>query len=112
MWSSWRLAYVQGGGGKKRPALIVQNDRDNSRLANTIVAMISGNIQRAGEATQLLVDPATAEGRSSGLHGPSVVNCVNLFTVVQTDVGRVIGRLSDALMAKVDQALRAALSLQ
>ena len=26
------------GGGKVRPALVVQNDRDNGRLMNTIIA--------------------------------------------------------------------------
>ena len=46
------IPYVEGRGGKKRPALIVQNDRDNRRLANTVVAMISGSIEHAGEATQ------------------------------------------------------------
>ena len=34
------------GGSKIRPALIVQNDLDNTRLPKTIVAMISGNIKR------------------------------------------------------------------
>ncbi len=82
------IPYVQGPGGKKRPALVVQNDRDNARLANTIVAMISGNIEHAAEATQLLVDPAAPEVRSSGLHGPSVVKCCNLFTIAQADIHR------------------------
>lgn len=35
--------YVDGRRGKNRPALIIQNDQDNQRLTNTIVAMISGN---------------------------------------------------------------------
>jgi mRNA interferase MazF len=104
--------YVGGGRGKNRPALIVQNDRDNVRLSNTVVAMISGNIQHAAEVTQLLVDPDSPDGSSSGLHGRSVVKCCNLFTVAQSDIQRVVGQLSDAMMAKVDGCLRAALALK
>ncbi len=53
------LPYVSGAGGKNRPALIIQGDRNNQRLQNTIVAMITGNIRMAAaEPTQLLIDPA------------------------------------------------------
>jgi mRNA interferase MazF len=106
------IPYVQGHGGKKRPALVVQNDRDNQRLANTIVAMISGNIEHASEATQLFVDPATSEGSSSGLHGPSVVKCCNLFTVAQADIHRVIGRISHTMISELDNCLKAALEIR
>ncbi len=39
--------FSRGGGAKVRPALVVQNDRDNSRLENTIVAQITSRIDRA-----------------------------------------------------------------
>ena len=106
------IPYVQGRGGKNRPALVVQNDRDNRRLTNTLVAMISGNIEHAGEATQLLIDPATPEGSSSGLHGPSVVKCCNMFNVAQADIQRIIGMLSEAMTAKLEECLKAALDLR
>lgn len=106
------IPYVERPGGKNRPALVVQNDRDNRRLANTIVAMISGNVEHVSEATQFLIDPATPDGGSSGLHGPSVVKCCNLFTVFQADIHRIIGRLSEATMAKLDECLKAALDLK
>ena len=32
-----------------RPALVVQNDRDNARMRNTIVAQVTSNLRRAGE---------------------------------------------------------------
>ncbi len=105
------IPYVERRGGKNRPALVVQNDRDNRRLANTVVAMISGNDEHAGEATQVLVDPATPEGSSSGLHGPSVVKCCNLFTVSQADIHRTIGRLSESAMTKLAECLKAALDI-
>ncbi len=103
--------YADGSRGKNRPSLVVQNDRNHARLANTIVAMISGNIRFAAEPTQLLVDPATPEGATSGLHGRSVVKCSNLSTIVQDDVLQVIGHLSDQLMRQVNQRLKAALEI-
>ena len=108
-----QFPYQDGTRGKNRPALVVQCDQNNRRLQNTVVAMITGNTQRAGtEPTQLLLDPSTPEGQSSGLHGPSGVKCENLFTVSQAHILRTIGRLSPALMAKVDACLKASLGLK
>jgi mRNA interferase MazF len=103
--------FADGKRGKNRPSVVVQNDRDNARLTNTVVAMISGNIKHSAEPTQILVDPTGEVGRSSGLHGPSVVKCCNLFTVRQQDVSRVIGHLSDELIHAVDGALKSALGI-
>jgi mRNA interferase MazF len=103
--------YVDGKHGKKRPALIVQNDRENRLLANTIVAMISGNIRHATEPSQVLVEPKQPVAISSGLHGPSVVKCCSLYTVRKQDVQRTIGHLSSELIAEVNTALKAALGV-
>ena len=73
-----KFPFVDGRRGKNRPAVIVQNDRENRKLANTIVAMISGNVRHAGEPTQVLVDPNSPDGRLSGLHGLSVIKCCSL----------------------------------
>jgi mRNA-degrading endonuclease toxin of MazEF toxin-antitoxin module len=107
-----QFPYQDGNRGKNRPALVVQCDRNNRRLQNTVVAMITGNIQRAEtESTQLLIEPTTSEGQSSGLHGPSAVKCENLFTIAQADILRTIGHLSPSVMAKVDASLKASLGL-
>jgi hypothetical protein len=46
-----------GGGAKTRPALVIQNDRDNRRLSNVIVAMSTRRTDRAGlVTTQLFLD--------------------------------------------------------
>jgi mRNA interferase MazF len=103
--------YSDGTRGKNRPALVIQNDRDNRRLANTIVAMISGNVAHADEPTQVFVDPKSDGGRLTGLHGPSVVKCCNLFTIRQRDVTKTIGSFSEPLLVEVNRALLAALSL-
>ena len=103
--------YADGRRGKNRPSIVIQNDRDNRRLANTVVAMVSGNIAYSSESSQVLVDPISQEGASSGLHGPSVVKCCNLYTVRQQDVLKTIGQLSPVMMDRINHALRAALAL-
>ena len=103
--------YADGSGSKVRPALIVQNDGDNQRLTNTIVALITKNVSRVHEPTQLLIDVSTPEGRPSGLNQTSAVTCGNLFTMAQTKVRRVIGSVSPATMTQIDACLRVALDL-
>jgi mRNA interferase MazF len=100
-----------GAGAKVRPALVVQNDSDNQRLTNTIVAMITGQTRRAPEPTQLLIDISNPDGSRSGLHKNSAVNCVNLFTLEQAKVRQTIGHLAPQLMQRVDDCLKAALGL-
>src|SRR5262245_66048687 len=94
--------YPGGTGSKVRPALVIQNDRNNARLVNTIVAQITGTTQRALESTQVLVEVGTPEGRQSGLRFDSVVNCVNLVTLHKDRVLRVIGSLPDAVLQRVN----------
>ena len=98
--------YTDGGGGKVRPALVVQADRNNQRLRNTVVAMITGNIRLAGrELTQFLID------KEAGVLGPSAVKCENLYTVAQSDILRTLGRLTPEQAVAVDSCLRYALGL-
>jgi mRNA-degrading endonuclease toxin of MazEF toxin-antitoxin module len=91
--------------------VIVQRDVENRRLANTILAMITGNLDDAGQPTTVLVDPQTVKGAGSGRIGPSLVKCYNLATIRQRRVLQIIGHLSDALMQQLNQALKAALEL-
>lgn len=106
------MPFSGGTGSKIRPALVVQNDRDNRRLTNTIVVMVTTQARRAGgEATQLLIELNTPEGQQSGLLRDSVVNCANVFTVDQRHLLRRLGSLPSVLMVKVNDCLRAALEL-
>jgi mRNA interferase MazF len=98
-------------GEKVRPALVVQSDAENQRLANVVLAMITGNLNDTGQPTTVLVDPKTANGAGSGLTASSLVKCYNLATIRKRRVLQVIGHLPDALMQQVNQALRAALEL-
>jgi len=100
-----------GGGSKARPAVIVQNDTDNVRMSNTIVAMFTSVTRRSGEPTQMLIEVSTPDGKLTGLHRDSVINCSNLLTLEQSSVISTIGRLSAALIARMDACLKAALEL-
>ncbi len=94
-----------------RPALVVQNDRDNARMGNTVVVQVTSNVRRAVEPTQILIDPLHPDWSLSGLHRPSVVNCSNIYTIEQADVAKTVGRLSPATMEQVADCLRIVLEL-
>ena len=96
-----RFPFSDGTGSKVRPAVVVQSDRNNGRLGNTIVAMITSTTGRAAERTQLLIDLTTPEGRRSGLLHTSVIKCENLFTIHQGEILRTIGRLAPSVMPRL-----------
>jgi mRNA interferase MazF len=105
--------FSSGAGSKLRPAVVVQIDRNNQRLTNTIVAMITRTTHRATrEPTQLLIDITTSDGQQTGLVATSAIACENLITIEQALITRTIGRLSASLMAKVDACLKVSLELQ
>lgn len=94
-----------------RPALVLQNDADNARMLNTIVAQVTSNVRRAAEPTQLLLDQQHPDWALSGLHRPSVVNCSNIYAVEQKHIARVIGRLSSTTMLRLGECIKTALGL-
>jgi mRNA interferase MazF len=103
--------FSDASGSKVRPVLIVQNDRDNLRLTSTIVVLITKNVSRAHEPTQLLIDISTPAGQQSGLNRTSAVTCTNLFTVSQVKILRIIGSLPAPVMAQIDACLKVAIGL-
>lgn len=104
--------YSDRTGSKRRPALVVQADAYNSTLDDTILAMITSSARRkVGAATQLEIDILTLDGKMTGLAINSVIQCENLVTVDRKFILKVRGKLSAALMQKVDVCLKAALEL-
>lgn len=101
--------YTEAARSKVRPAAVVQNDRDNQRPHKTVVAMITGNLQRRGDPSHLFIDPAAEP--SSGLRYPSLVSCNNLLVAEQANIRQAIGHLSDALGRQLNDCLKAALEL-
>lgn len=94
---------------KRRPVLVVQDENAATGLSQTIVAMITSNMARAGHPSRVSISLATNEGKQSGLQTDSVVMADNLATVLESEIDRAIGDWSD--MASVDSALRHTLRL-
>jgi mRNA interferase MazF len=92
---------------KRRPALVVQADRLDAELPQTIVAMIT--TARAGHASRVTVLPGGESAKASGLLMESVIMTDNLATVRYSEIDRVIGSLRD--LTEIDAALRTTLAL-
>jgi len=88
---------------KRRPALVVQADRLNTGLAQTIVAMITSNLSRAGHPSRITIPRSSSEGNQMGLLSDSIVMTDNLATVLESETDRAIGRCNE--MRAIDAAL-------
>jgi len=89
---------------KRRPAIIVQADDLKTGLAQTLAAMITSNLARAGHSSRIRVDLNSAEGKQSGLKTESVIMTDNIATVLEHEIDRVIG--SWIAMDALNSALR------
>lgn len=104
--------FASGAGSKVRPALVVQCDKNNVRLDNTIIAQITSRTKYAlSEPTQLLIEATSTEGKQAGLIMDSAISCENLYTVRRDAMVRKIGSLSDPTLSLVDDFLRESLEL-
>jgi mRNA interferase MazF len=100
--------YSDRTGSKVRPALVVQDDSLNSRIADTVLVLISRS-QRAVGITEVVIDPAVEA--ACGLRYPSVASCNNRLTIDQRLIVQSIGRVSAAAMQQIDDHMKAALGL-
>jgi mRNA interferase MazF len=94
---------------KRRPALVVQADRLDAGLPQTIVAMITSNMARAGHASRVIVRVDSESGKMSGLLMDSVIMTDNLATIQQSEIDRILGAVSE--LGEIDAALRTTLAL-
>ncbi len=94
---------------KRRPALVVQADRLQTGLTQTIVAMITSNLSRSGHPSRVRVARSSPLGLRMGLLSDSVIMTDNLATVLDSEIDRTIGHCDD--MQPVDAALRSTLGL-
>lgn len=92
---------------KMRPVVVVQDDRYNdSRLATTVVAAMTSNVDLARMPGNVLVPSVL-----SGLTKDSVVNTTALATVNRAELEDRVGTVPTDLMDRVDEGLRLVLSL-
>jgi mRNA interferase MazF len=93
---------ASGKGGKRRPCVVVQNDEDNRKLANTMIVQVTTNLSRAGDKSHFLIDVTTADGKMTGPLHNSLVSCNNLATIEQKLIDRVIGCLSTVFIQELN----------
>jgi mRNA interferase MazF len=103
--------FASGSGGKRRPCVIVQNDEDNRKLANTMIVQITTNLARIGDKSHFLIDVATADGQKTGLLHDSLVSCNNLATIEQKLIAQIIGSLSGAHLNELNGCLKESLGI-
>lgn len=104
-----RFPHAAGGKGKKRPVVVVQANAYNGRLRHAVVAQLTSNMTEKDDPACVLID--RSEIHAAGLTLESLVMGYMLATMSEHLLQEKIGHLSDALMQKIDDALRAALGI-
>ena len=94
---------------KRRPALVVQANNLDAGLSQTIIAMITSNLARAGHPSRVTLLLNSPEGKKAGVLMDSVVMTDNLATVRENEIARKLGTIPD--ITPIDRALRHTLSL-
>ena len=94
---------------KRRPALVIQADDLGTTLPQTVLAMISSNLARAGHLSRVVIPKNSTTGQQAGLLTDSVVMTDNIVTVLDIAIDRVLGQIPD--MSNVDLALKHTLGI-
>jgi mRNA interferase MazF len=103
--------HASGMGGKRRPCVVIQNDEDNRKIANTVVVFITSTLFRRGDKSHVFMDVTTPEGKLTGLLHDSLISCNNIATIEQNLVSKIIGSLAPTTLQQMNDCLRAALEL-
>ncbi|HEY9785321.1 MAG TPA: type II toxin-antitoxin system PemK/MazF family toxin [Candidatus Obscuribacterales bacterium] len=97
---------------KRRPAVIISNDYNNSRLDDVLLVPLTSNTTRAArEPTQVVVMMNTPEGQAGGLRLDSVIDCTVIATIPKTLLVSKIGAFPQETMERVDQCLMIAMAI-
>jgi mRNA interferase MazF len=87
---------------------VVQSDRLGGDLAQTIVAMITSNMARAGPPSRVIARVGSESANRSGLLMDSVIMTDNL-AIHYSEIDRIIGTVTG--LKEIDAALRATFAL-
>src|ERR1051325_10870585 len=101
-----RFPPFKQGRGKKRTAVAIDADRYSTIFRSVLVAEVTKNLTFASDPAFLKIDLSTPEGLATGLATDSLVSCLHLATLDPILIDRVIGKLSDALTAKLNDCLK------
>lgn len=94
---------------KKRPALIVQGDGVQTDLDQTIIVMITSNLDRKGP-TRIPVCRYDSCGTAMGILTDSVIVTDNIATIKEREIYKKIGVCP--IMGEVDRALKMTFGLE
>jgi mRNA-degrading endonuclease toxin of MazEF toxin-antitoxin module len=105
----WASPTLAGGSRKRRPFLVVSSDafNRNDRYPKVLVVHLT-SVPRAQGPFRWEVDVPRGTG---GLPIGSVVKCAEIYTVLKTQLGEMVGTLPASYMARVDRALGIVLEL-
>jgi mRNA interferase MazF len=92
---------------KTRPAVVIQNDVSNEYSPIAIVAAISSQFAHPPHPREVPIRP----GGKTGLSQPSAVILNQIRSIDRKRLGRRVGTLDAATMARVDDALKISLGL-
>jgi mRNA interferase MazF len=97
---------------KRRPAVIISNDYNNTRLDDVLLVPLTSNTKRAvKEPTQVVITMSSPEGQQGGLRLDSVIDCTVIATIPKTLLVNKIGTFPQEIMEKIDLCLMIALSI-
>lgn len=94
-------AAAPGDYGKPRPALVIQSDLFDT-LSSVTLCLVTSTLLDA-PVFRITVDPSP----ENGLQRISQIEVDKIMTIKRERVGRVVGRLDDATMVKVNRSLAA-----
>lgn len=105
----WGKSPLSGPDRKKRPFLIVSDDafNTNERYPKVMVVHLT-SVQRLGGPYDWEVSIPRGIAR---LPKASIVKCAEIYTLMKSQLGEVIGTLPREYLDRVDRALGVALSL-
>ncbi len=94
------FAYAQGGGSKKRPALVISVEAYHRSRHEVILAAVTSNVER-----NFLGDTLVTEWETAGLLAPSVVTGI-VRTIKREMILKTIGRLTPMDYSVVEENLK------
>jgi len=89
-----------------RPCVVLQIDRANSVSPHTIIAPFTTKIRRTMLASHVLIEAGVG-----GLSQDSVLLCEQVRVIDKQRIVKVLGRLDEVYMKKIENALSAILGL-
>ena len=96
---------------KTRPAVVIQNDVGNRVSPNLIVVPVSSRVPSRRYPTVVIVSRGDPHFEGTGLERDSAVQAGAITTISKSRVLLRVGRLSPAVLAALDQAVRVSLRL-